>query len=1144
MAGDSNLIRPISRDLQMILLHGIFTQQLVAFCEALGISVGAFQQLAVATIDGSEVEWTGTSDGFDVAASGLSTTPFALDGNDVWFEWTLTSANANAGLGNFPNVFTSGPGFASGVVIIVNAAGTEFEMYTAADVFASPPPVVAPQNPDFINKTLNFPYTVQTRLNGTTGEISWEDFPNGNSGSLGSFPGITSAAIDIAPLAFGNLLSGTQDSTFNLNAGRAAPVISPPAGFVTWCHEDEPLPPGAGFCNALIGLEPHWLLSGGIIDEPLGITLTQTDTTFNFLNVSGGVKQSTFLGAPQSYNIGVVGPFIDVTYNSASTPHYDNFIIAAYMTILLGFLPIGFGLLVAPRTHTSDGTLYFSGGFTPPLRVRGSQLFFTDVGGLSTDEFVLTYVSGDDGDLEEIGFEFSTSTPGTLGVSDSTLGADGFFRPMDYSVTPLVFNVQLGANPAVTVSLTGDEDDIPTIAASIESQLQTGGTPKIVRFSSGALSADPGGGSIFIHGVETVILAADDLPTAINKVVNNVYTGVTEIASVSLLFGTEIGIEYTVAAGDFTPVVSGTGDVPASPGLTVEQAYAGNPAAYANVTVDAGVGMNIAPGYNIVFGIDPINNEMPYEDSLGNSETLDLSAIFTTLGAPGFEGAIGTAPASPYLGVQVARYTGIDNDLDVTFNGGKYEQGIDISDTYKPFCELPEWQQPYAFNAPPFSGSQGINSVSGRLVTLTNDIGQPDGPAAVGVFRDIVASQAIFEGNCFEAHLTTKEAGCLEEQWQVGINSFLQEDIRLSRETGTYSSQPGATVLRLTAEFPSSINHELANNLPDFGVDDVMTICVFPNPFLGVDPTDHADKSVQVQFVVKIGSDVVIYDKLFNVRASGSSADAPLSAFTMLGDITGSSNDNLPNGASAEVTFNGIEGDYLVDRYPDYVVDYNGADMSAKTDPWIRTAALAPWNIEASASLTGTIVYSNPVEGLNKTIAITTDGANINGVKAHLPLFIPSRTLAGDVVVVGMGIDVAGGDFELICTTAQSGSVNDVVRIAQNGPNVTLFRGVDQFTLKNSHTLSAGDEIYLEFDTNIGGEVIAYLWDGVSVSESTAGVGFNGDVYESFIVQMETKNVPTSTTSQFTSLCKAADIDTGGNITFTAGAIDMEGVTI
>ncbi|HUV84218.1 MAG TPA: hypothetical protein VMV86_00830, partial [Methanosarcinales archaeon] len=243
------------------------------FCTPLALTLAPVQQFTTTIINGSDVVFSGTSDGGDPAVSGVSVDTFQLLGGDVWFEWTITSANANAGIGNCPNAFIAPPPFAEGVIVVVNAAGTEFEMYKCSDIFAASPPIVAPQNPDFINKTLNFPYTVQTRMNGTTGEITWED-TNGNSGSLGLWTAILTANLDITMIGFGNTLALTQvDASYSVNAGRAAPVITPPLGFDTWCSY-APVPPPI-LCGSLLPLFP---LFGAPL--PVGVSYVQDDTNF------------------------------------------------------------------------------------------------------------------------------------------------------------------------------------------------------------------------------------------------------------------------------------------------------------------------------------------------------------------------------------------------------------------------------------------------------------------------------------------------------------------------------------------------------------------------------------------------------------------------------------------------------------------------------------------------------------------------------------------------------------------------------------------------------------------------------------------------------------------------------------------------
>ncbi|HUV85449.1 MAG TPA: hypothetical protein VMV86_07055, partial [Methanosarcinales archaeon] len=66
------------------------------FCTPLALTLAPFQQFATSIITGSDVVFSGTSDGVDAAVSGLNVGTFQLLGGDVWFEWTITSANANA----------------------------------------------------------------------------------------------------------------------------------------------------------------------------------------------------------------------------------------------------------------------------------------------------------------------------------------------------------------------------------------------------------------------------------------------------------------------------------------------------------------------------------------------------------------------------------------------------------------------------------------------------------------------------------------------------------------------------------------------------------------------------------------------------------------------------------------------------------------------------------------------------------------------------------------------------------------------------------------------------------------------------------------------------------------------------------------
>jgi len=426
----------------------------ILFCTPLPLTLAPFQQFATSIITGSDVVFSGTSDGVDAAVSGLNVGTFKLLGGDVWFEWTITSANANAGIGNCPNAFTEPPPFAEGVIVVVNAAGTEFEMYKCSDIFSAPPPIVVPQNPDFINKTLNFPYTVQTRMNGTTGEITWED-TNGNSGSLGLWTAILTANLDITIIGFGNTLALTQvDASYSVNAGRAAPVITPPLGFDTWCSY-APVPPPI-LCGSLLPLFP---LFGAPL--PVGVSYVQDDTNFEITNADSN-SQSVFLSTYGTYNFPANANFVEMTYQGSDVQSSDNVFGVLYSSL---FFIFGLGVVISPNTQVGN-----NGGiaiFPSQRKILGEEFLIDSVVN-ATGEFILNATVGN---LDSIGFNVFDSVDG-LGAAPSTLRSQGNILDYDFSVANLTFNFNLGASPVVSISLTTDLVDAVGVAAEIETQIQ------------------------------------------------------------------------------------------------------------------------------------------------------------------------------------------------------------------------------------------------------------------------------------------------------------------------------------------------------------------------------------------------------------------------------------------------------------------------------------------------------------------------------------------------------------------------------------------------------------------------------------------------------------------------------------------------
>ena len=523
-------------------------------------------------------------------------------------------------------------------------------------------------------------------------------------------------------------------------------------------------------------------------------------------------------------------------------------------------------------------------------------------------------------------------------------------------------------------------------------------------------------------------------------------------------------------------------------------------------------GLDILTGYSLTFGFDAQNSEIDYNDSLGNSGVIDLTTYFTTPEELQFLELFKVSSLNYYTACQVP--AGIGETIEYSAQAGKYVPLDTLPAEYQGFCDVGRMKS-YYFTTFAADGDAGLNPLDLRQVILTNDIAETENPAIVAVFSDFIFSSTYFTTNCFEAEIVSLDPDVIDEQWQVGLNAIINTDLRLTRE-GT------GTGLTLQSEFPNNNPITLANNMPDYAVGDVMTVCVFDNGAYPITPS--------VQFVIKVGSTLVIYDKL---KMAAPSEEYPYTAFTEVNNPFGGNTGNLPDGNSATVQFNGVDGDYTVTDYPDDFLDYNGDPMPLSTTTWVRSAEFVPFNLSGSDQ---TINYSNG----NKTLEII-NGASVNSLMGHLPLFMPDD---GDITVVGMRVDTANGDFGMEANGVQYDDSS--VQLLWDGVNYvmrTIISGVTvNTTLKAGANLLAGDEVYLQFNKSTS-MVKAFLWDGVSET-STADVAYdNSETDFSYAILISVDGVPATLTAQFTSLCKAADMNTT-DVTFAAGAKDIEGVTL
>lgn len=557
---------------------------------------------------------------------------------------------------------------------------------------------------------------------------------------------------------------------------------------------------------------------------------------------------------------------------------------------------------------------------------------------------------------------------------------------------------------------------------------------------------------------------------------------------------------------------------------------------YADMIAFHESGIDIQPGYTISIGLDLALAELDFVDSLGNSETLDLNFY--------------TAGLLPLLQIYSSDYLAAANvapsaTMDVRFNAGKYVPANALPAKYKGHCDVPPGQKVYAWGTT-FAVDGNVTQENGtpplfRTQVLTNDIAETENPAAVAVFSDQIFSATEFTTNCFEAEITFLDPDVLREQWQVGLNAVVNTDLRLTR-SGTGEG------LILQSEFPNNNPINLANDLPAFALGDVMTVCVFDNGAFPITPS--------LQFVIKVGSDLVIYDKL-KMAEPDVAGNLPYTAFSELNNPFSGNPGNLPDGNQAKITYNGIDGDYSVTDYPPDFLNYNGDPMPLSINgAFQRSAEFVPYSYTTSPPLS--TLFSNN----NKTFNVVNDAIAIIEALAHLPLFMDF--VIGQSVLVGFRVDTAGGEFQLQVEGIQYNGTR--VQVAQQAGDVyaDFFNDDGSFSSVNvapGYTLQDGDLVYLQFydrsiiEPVVIGKCDVFIWNNVgaqlyqSLGNTYTDTTIAGDPDQrnwSFAFQAGFKNLPVSTTAQVTSQCKSADMDS--NITslpaIQAGCVDLEGTLV
>jgi hypothetical protein len=918
---------------------------------------------------------------------------FELEGEKAWAEVQVNSADC-AGCGGGAAVqFLGGKG---GGFVGVFAFGL--------DSVGNGIIVNSDFTPLFTGLTIPLGWTVQLRVDGSNGDVSFED-SLGNSGLLFNVPEIaTFQTINFGAVAGGQDPINIGDTvSVTINENYFEPAITVPEDYKPFCQIGR-----EELCGTLIPL-----------DNPFGaenpnVSIFQNNISYGFSN-NTGIPQTFLQMTDGTYFTQENSPFVELTFNGADSASINNYFGATF-AVLFGIF--GLGVIVYPKLQT--GTVGAVGLYPTNIRILGEQFTITKPSGV--DFFSVNYISGDDTDLANLGLQiFNNSVAGIATSEGATIA------PADYSVTNLVFEIQYGANPAATITLSSNNADADTIAADIQAQIQLAG---------------------------------------------GVYSDIT---------------------------FAKTSD-----------------------------GIDIQTGYQILLGFNFSGLELFYVDSLGNTDTIDLSLLL-----PPPLDAIVNGQSFPYM-----LFGNVEafEQLTVSYNAGRYVPILSLPPEFKGHCNIPVGVKSYFYNQLIFIGGGDIELINnGRTRVLTNNLAESETPNTVDLFGDFAFSATSFTRNCFESEITFYETGVLKEKFSVGLNAVLQTDLRLARENSIGSD------LFLQSRFPDLNNLQLASFIGEYQVGDVSTVAVFDNGDFPITPS--------VQFVIKVGSILVIYDKLKMAEPTDGD-NPPYTAFTQSNIIDFPTNNNNPDGNRVEITFNGIDGDYTITDYPEDFLDINNEAMPLSTSPWIRSAEFVLLNYTSNSDRTINYGVGNlSFEVVNGTTAIIE-------AKAHLPLFAPFAE--DESILVGFKADTVNGDFKVEAHVVQLESAKVIIKQVGADVQYQIFNEFGQPSetgnLATGYTIQNNDLIYIQVRNSYVAPVVVskvdlFLWDALGsqiykqIDKTYAGSNNSPLPTWSSIFFAGFENVPVSATAKVTSQCKSADMDS--NITsqpeISVGAIDLEG---
>lgn len=513
-------------------------------------------------------------------------------------------------------------------------------------------------------------------------------------------------------------------------------------------------------------------------------------------------------------------------------------------------------------------------------------------------------------------------------------------------------------------------------------------------------------------------------------------------------------------------------------------------------------GFDAADDYRFMVWVDGTNGEIGFKDTLGNTATLPY---------------VGVASVTGSFLVQINAFQIAGSTIDAQVNLGSEPFGLEPPAGFVRLCNAEEGFFTEAFFTFTESGDVSVEN-SGRDILLTKDgVDDPDWTGSM-VTNSAYPYEWSTEGNVFEIQIVQIDSGVMDDLFRVGLNGFLSTQISMDLD-GTSAGKHALEFFTqaLTAGYDEQ--NSVANDIT-LAANDVSAVILYPN---GTYP--DAQEAPDAQFIVKIGSDVIIYDRMELPPSSlGNINYNAIAEFLTTG--------NAPPADTARLRFNGTEANYLVGTYPLGVKDALGNDMVSKTQARVRVPQfeVLTYNSQENATIL--------IQNSNKRFNATNDAGLANNMYAHCAVMMSMGSGTRVVAVQLTTVDSANTPGYFLKLTALNITGADI-SIEMSGADLVLNSSAGGALILATYTPQNGDILAIEVDTTLNtGTAKGFLYQA-GLNQSGAIAYANTVALAKWMVFAGHSALPTTENMVIDSQLQAADVSANIKPGLSVGAMDL-----